>query len=388
LQAGKGEGARARVGGSVSELERRRRDQLAEAIVRRRDEVERRWLERIARAVGRSDLSTSELRNAMPEYLLRLAAGLWHESTASAGGVASWEAVAREHADARVRLGFDIDELVQDFVVLRQVLSEVLDEEEALYDARQSSRLADLIEGAVASAVKSYVEARDHELRRQHAEHVAFITHELRTPLSTAMLGVAQLRRGLSSALSPAAERILQTVERNHRKLDELIDGVLIVERGAHHLKPKLVRITVGRLLDDCLASARLAAEAKALRFEAHIDPSLEVHVDPNLAISAVDNVVQNAVKYTDEGTVEVSLEDRPNDVVVHVRDNCPGIPPVDLARLFEPFSRGDSRKPGTGLGLAIARRALEAQGGTIDVEPGEGRGCHFWLTLPKMQHH
>lgn len=377
----------ARVEQPAIELERGRRNELAEAIVRCRDTIEKVWLARITKSVNRPDVSPTELRNSMADYLHRLVDGLMTESSASAGGTASWESVAREHAEARVHLGFDIDQLVQDFIVLRQVLMEVLDEERVLYDVRQASKIADLIEGAIAAAVKSYVQSRDYDQRRIHAEHVGFVTHELRTPLSTAILGVAQLRRS-AGPMTPHQERMFEVIERNHHRLGELIEGVLLMEREAHDPKPRPRLLTIGELLAEPLASARLAAEAKGIGLQAKADGASVVHVDPVMAKSAIDNVIQNAVKYTDDGDVEVALEEHARDVVVHVRDNCPGISADELRSIFEPFRRGSSRKPGTGLGLAIARRALEAQGGTVDAESGAGHGCHFWITLPKAPAH
>jgi len=76
--------------------------------------------------------------------------------------------------------------------------------------------------------------------------------------------------------------------------------------------------------------------------------------------------------------------EDR-DGFTVHVRDTCDGISKEEIRTIFEPFNRGTTGKSGTGLGLAIARRAVEAQGGTIQVESGEPSGCHFWITLPKQ---
>lgn len=367
--------------------ERSRRERLADAIVRRHDEIERRWLERVASHGQRSASGTSELRNSMPEYLLRLAEGLLQEDTAQAGGSSSWETVARRHAETRLQLGFDIHELVQDFILLRHVLFEILEEEGVLYDIRQPLKLADLIEGAIAAAVSSYAESRDYEVRKQHAEHVAFVTHELRSPLSTAALAAAQLRNTLSS--SPEHGRILAVIDRSHRRLGELIDGVLRVERGAYALRPVLAAVTMGQILDEPLTAAKLAADAKGIALDVRVDPAVIVQVDLKLTISAIDNVVQNAIKYTDEGEVELVVEESAHELVIHVRDNCPGIAHEDLATIFEPFRRGKSAKPGAGLGLAIARRALEAQGGTIHAasgEPGRPRGCHFWLTLPKPQ--
>jgi signal transduction histidine kinase len=359
-----------------------KRAALADAILRRRDDIDREWLEQMTRAVKRQDVSPTELRNSMPLYLERLADGLRLADSAKAGGTASWRNVAREHADTRVRLGFDIDQLVQEFIVLREVIFGVLKEEHILDGFEQASAISELIEGAIAAAVKSYVESRDFELRRQTAEHIGFVTHELRNPLTTAMLAATQLRRSLP--LTEEQSRMFDILERNHRRLAELIDGVLIVERDTHSLRPKPETIPMADLIAEPVASAKVTAAAKGLHLEAHFDPELLVQVDPKLTTSAIENVVLNAVKYTDEGDVRVDVEDNPGQVVVHVRDSCRGLSREELRTIFEPFRRGHHGKSGSGLGLAIARRAVESQGGTIHAESGRGRGCHFWLTLPK----
>jgi len=143
----------------------------------------------------------------------------------------------------------------------------------------------------------------------------------------------------------------------------------------------------LGQILAEPLATAKLGAEAKRLNLMTKFDPDVIVEVDPKLAMSAIDNVVQNAVKYTDEGDIEVTVDDHPTEVVVHVHDSGPGLSKMELKSVFEPFRRGSTSKPGTGLGLAIARRAVGAQGGTIHAESEKGKGCHFWLTLPKPRH-
>jgi signal transduction histidine kinase len=362
--------------------DRERRARLADVISRRRQEIEHRWLDKIEVVIQRPGVTRTELRDSMPEYLVRLADGLRQADTAQLGGTKSWENVARQHAEDRVRLGFDIDHVVRDFIVLRQVLFAVVEEEHLDLRAQELGTVADLIEGAIAASVKSYIESRDYEARRLEAEHVGFITHELRNPLTTAMLGTAQLRKTVR--VTGEQERVFGTVERSQRRLAELIEGVLLVERDVHELTPKTAETKLGQLISEPVASARLAADAKGLHLRTHFDPELVLQVDPKLAKSAIENVVQNAVKYTDAGNIDVDVEDGKDEVVIHVRDTGPGIAPEDLGTIFEPFKRGQSGKPGSGLGLAIARRAVEVQGGSIHAESTAPRGSHFWLTLPK----
>ncbi len=361
------------------------RELLADVVVRCREEIEQRWIESVARSVKGRDISMTELRDSLPDYLLRLADGL-RQANPTGGGYATWETVARSHAAERVRLGFDIDQLVHEFIVLRQVILRVVESERgAPLDSADTRKLADLIEGAIQAAVKSYVASRDYEARKQEAEHIGFITHELRNPLTTAVLGTNQLAR--TGPLSVEQRRTLAIVERSQRRLAELIDSVLLVERDTYTLKAHPIVTTLGQVLEPTVSAARLAAETKGLHFEAVFDPDIVIHVDPKLASSALESVMENAVKYTELGDVQLLADDDPGEVVIHVRDSCPGISPAELQTIFEPFRRASSKQPGAGLGLAIARRAVEAQGGTIHAESGEEKGCHFWLTLPKAPH-
>lgn len=367
-----------------SGTERTDRSALADLIDARKDEIVARWTERVRTELPR-DVELTQLRDAMPDYLARLSEALRGGGSLAQSGSAVWEDVAREHAITRVRLGFDVRELVREFVVLRQVLAEISREHQAAFDVTQATRVADLIEAAVAVAVGTYVDARDYEARRKQAEHIGFLAHELRSPLTAVRMSAARLRRTVPKEDAEP----LDVLERNVQRLQSLIDGVLHAERlEAGKVEPQVADIELGELLDHSMEAARMAADEKGIAFRADYDPKLLVRADQELGSHAIQNLVDNAVKYTDTGGVEVVAETTSDHVTVHVRDTCPGLSHEELKVIFEPFERGRRHgKPGSGLGLAIARRAIETQGGTIGAEsPGE-RGCHFWITLPRSHH-
>jgi two-component system sensor histidine kinase TorS len=110
----------------------------------------------------------------------------------------------------------------------------------------------------------------------------------------------------------------------------------------------------------------------------------LRVEIDPTLTRSVIENLADNGVKYTEEGYFELAVDETPDAIVIHTRDSCHGLSSEELRTIFEPFQRGRTRQTGTGLGLAIARRAVEAQGGSIHAESPAAEGCHFWVRLPK----
>jgi signal transduction histidine kinase len=364
------------------------RSRLADAIERRAQDIEQRWLERVQEelaATGRQ-IPPTDLRDSIGEYLVRLAHALRGRGSIESGGSEAWAEIAREHALTRVRLGFDIDQLVREFVLLRRILFDVAQEEVIVADAQHSERLADLIEAAIATAVKSYVESRDAADRRARAEHIGFLTHELRNPLTTAMMAATRLRR--RPQIVEAGADILDMLDRGLNRVRSMIDGILLTERlEAREMECHPVDITFGQLMPEATRAAEFEAKNKAISFTTRYEPSLEIRADPTLALSALQNVIDNAVKFTDRGHVHVVVDDQPSEAIVHIYDNCEGLPPEAVSTIFEPFKRGHSGKAGTGLGLAIARRAVEAQGGRIGVDSSVGQGCHFWLTFPKPKH-
>jgi signal transduction histidine kinase len=361
--------------------------QLGRLIAENRAEIEQRWLERVRSEIDRdSTIEPTQLRDGMPDYLRRIAAMLEQSAVPSDTDAREiWLDVAREHGVTRVRIGFDIGQLVREFVLLRHVIREVISERGGPLHTL-GAVLADILDAAIGEAVRAYVEARDHQARRKQAEHIGFLTHELRNPLATATLTASQLRRELGGAQH---SRTLERLERSHQRLSELIERVLRAEKiEAGHFRTHPVDVSLGIVLDAVFDTPQAVAAAKGLEFRVSYDTNIALHVDPLLTRSAIQNLVENAIKYTEHGWVEVSAEERTDDIVIHFRDSCAGIPPDDLHRIFEPFERGaahrQGQQEGTGLGLAIARRAIEAQGGVVGAESPEPMGCHFWIVLPK----
>jgi signal transduction histidine kinase len=358
---------------------------LGEIIDETRGEIEQRWLRRVQEDVARcANVEITQLRDGLPDYLKALAVLLRKgEERELEMGEQTWSDIAREHGVMRVRIGFDITELIREFVVLRHVIRGVLEEKHALGGGPDTeSLLTDLLDGAITAAVRAYVEARDYDARRAHAEQVAFLTHELRNPLSSAMLSAAQLR---GRATTDEVRHLLDVLDRSHHRLEALIDGVLLTKRleaGDFECKPTTLKL--GQLMETALEAARAVASKKGVDFHVEYDPEIEVEMDPALTRSAVQNLADNAAKYTDSGHVDVTVNEREDELEIHVRDNCLGISPEELKTVFEPFKRGTTGKSGSGLGLAIARRAIEAQGGSIHAESSDQPGCHFWISLPK----
>lgn len=266
-----------------------------------------------------------------------------------------------------------ISQLVHEFVVLRRVLFDIVQKHDPELCPADTD-LTELLDSAIGVAVQSYVDARDFEMRRAQAANIGFLIHELRQPLSTALLTSASLRTRAVSEQLPK----LDALERNLRRIAELINSVLLTEKlEAGEVQLQLRETTLGELMEP-VESLRKAAERKGLRLRATYDPELTVVVDPTLTRSVIQNLVENAVKYTDHGVIDVSVTQARDEIVLNVCDTCQGLSREELLTIFEPFKRGRTNKSGTGLGLAIVRRAVEAQGGRIHAESPGPSGCRF----------
>jgi signal transduction histidine kinase len=129
-------------------------------------------------------------------------------------------------------------------------------------------------------------------------------------------------------------------------------------------------------------------ATAKGLKFTAVLEELMPMaHGDARSVSQILLNLVGNAIKFTDQGEVEIRAKTDEGQFVLTVRDTGPGIPDADQERIFGEFQQIDNsntrKKGGTGLGLAISKRMVEMQGGTISVDSVLGQGSTFRVVLP-----
>ncbi|CAA9294503.1 MAG: hypothetical protein AVDCRST_MAG77-5047 [uncultured Chloroflexi bacterium] len=252
-------------------------------------------------------------------------------------------------------------------------------------------------QGRITAAVTAFHDVG--ERKRAEAERAALlgaVTHDLKNPL-TAISGVVQVlqRQAAAGQLSP--ERLNDrlavlagAVTRMRTQLDEMTQTV---EWSEGVTAPALARrpIDLVELARGVAAGRQLGTESHDIRVEVTetADEGLVVEVDPARMERVLDNLLANAVKYSPRGgAITVTVRREPGCegwAVVAIRDEGIGIPPADLPRVFERFRRGSNvgRLPGTGIGLAAAKQIVEAHGGAIAAESGEGEGSTITVRLP-----
>lgn len=244
-------------------------------------------------------------------------------------------------------------------------------------------------ESTMRTALKRLAEqnVRLQELDRAKDEIVALVSHDLRTPL-TSIRGYTELLR-TGHGVDERGQRFIEVIERNSRRLLELVDDLLVVAQ--HRVGAFTVRVDeldLAQLVSESLATFAPAAAAKQIALVQRVDGSAPVVGDAARLGRMLDNLVANAVKFTQPGgVVEVGLTMSGGRVVLRVRDNGPGIAPGNQAHIFDHFARAREADGGglrgIGLGLAIARAIAEAHAGTIGLDSSPGTGATFWVDLP-----
>jgi signal transduction histidine kinase len=218
---------------------------------------------------------------------------------------------------------------------------------------------------------------------------LAWVGHDLRTPLTSVRLIVEALADGVVEDPS-TIQRYLQTAQRDIRSLSRLIDDLFeMAQLDAGGLQLKLCPNSISDLVSDTLESFSAQAAHQSVTLKGSIAPGVDlVLLDAQQIGRVLANLVSNALQYTPSGgTVEVSAWATTGGVQVQVCDTGDGIAAEDLPHIFEQFYRGEKSRSratgGAGLGLAIAKGIIEAHGGHIGVKSMPGDGTCFLFTLP-----
>jgi signal transduction histidine kinase len=230
--------------------------------------------------------------------------------------------------------------------------------------------------------------ARERALETSRRELVAWVSHDLRTPLA----GLRAMAEALEDevVIDPREVSHYHTqIRRETDRLSSMIDDLFELSKihaGALRLSPRLVGLE--DLVAEVVLSTEPVARAKGIRLAGSAIRGVPVLIDTPEMGRAVRNLVTNAIRHTPpSGLVEVLGEIKGGMACVRVADACGGIPPADLPRVFDVAFRGESaRTPdpsgAAGLGLSIARGIVEAHSGQIGVR-NVGPGCEFVIRLP-----
>ncbi|WP_410567600.1 SpoIIE family protein phosphatase [Amycolatopsis sp. cmx-4-61] len=254
----------------------------------------------------------------------------------------------------------------------------------------------DLVAGHLAAGIAS---ARSYQAQQRRAEELAEldqakttffsnISHEFRTPL-TLILGPVQELRGRWADGDQRAREELEVVHRNSLRLSKLVNTLLDFSRiEAGRMQARYEPVDLAAVTAELASVFRSAIEKAGLTFRVDC-PSLgePVHLDRGMWERVVFNLLSNALKFTFDGSIAVTVGRDDDRAVVTVADTGVGVPAAEMPRLFERFHRIENTRArsgeGSGIGLALVRELVELHGGTIAADSVEGAGTAFVIRLP-----
>jgi signal transduction histidine kinase/CheY-like chemotaxis protein len=270
---------------------------------------------------------------------------------------------------------------------LEEMRDRKADLEQALGDLVHANRQL-----ALASERMGVLRTIAEDAQKAKATFVAKVSHEFRTPLNM-IIGLVSLMvdspQIYAVALSPDMRKDLQIVYRNCQHLAQMVNDILnLTQMETGRLVLHRERFDLGEMIGSSVSAVQPLLDKKQLYLVQEIPSDLpSIYCDRTRIQQVVLNLISNAARFTEEGGVTVSVEQKGQQVVVRVRDTGSGIAPDDVGRIFEPFCQGSDAlwrdRTGSGLGLTISKQFVELHGGRIWVESEPGVGATFSFSLP-----
>jgi len=230
---------------------------------------------------------------------------------------------------------------------------------------------------------------------RNYIEMLGFVTHELKNPLTSAIMGLYTVKDGYLGELNAAQKKSLESVAksldyfqdmvRNYLDLSRLEQGQLVANKRSFKLQEAVI--------GPSLESLERQMQDRHIVVDNRVPGKLVVNADPTLMRVVYDDLISNAVKYGREGgSILLEADERSDKLTLSVRNDGEGIPPEKQTQLFKRFSRLDTPsatgKKGTGLGLYICKEIVEKHGGEIWADSKIGEWVKFSFTLPNNVEH
>jgi len=366
-------------------------DRLAALIRSEHHALLARWRQQVRELPSAQHLDVPTLNDHVPQLIEELAAALKARSDETIPEALS-EASPPAHGMQRVQDGYDIEEVVAEYNILRGCIHDLAQANGLILQGAPFHILNRVLDGAIGLAVKTFATARALEVRGRREEYLSFVAHDLRTPLNAISLATRVLELAAPARRAAAAHtQMFKTLRRNVQHLDALVDKVIEENTGLlSELGIKLERRTfdLWPLVEALVHDLHPVAHAAGTRLLNQVPDDLVVYADAGLLRRVFQNVIGNAIAYTPRGQVVIGARQFGPERAFEcwVSDNGAGIPQERVAKVFDKSETDPDKEGGWGLGLAIVKTFVEAHDGSVSVESREGLGSTFRFTLPPRQ--
>jgi signal transduction histidine kinase len=231
------------------------------------------------------------------------------------------------------------------------------------------------------------------DLDKLKTEFLSLASHQLRSPLTAIKGYSSMLLDGDYGEINPKAKETVDRIFLSSNNLAMVVEDLLNVSKiESGGMKYEMIDFDLGEVVAETSKEFSIIAEKKGLKLICDVDMSQKymVNGDKEKLRQIVINLIDNSIKYTKEGSLNVSVIKKENKIVFFVKDTGMGIPPKIKDTLFEKYARGEGSKinpSGSGLGLYLAKQIVEAHKGRIWAESeGEGKGSTFLMELAEVK--
>ena len=363
-------------------------DRLASLITQEHDALLSRWREQVRELPCARHLDTPTLNDHIPSLIKELAAALKARSDETIPE-ALCEGTPPAHGAQRVQDGFDIEEVVAEYNILRGCVHDLADTNGLNLQGKPFHIINRVLDEAIGLAVQTYATQRAMEVQQRREEYLSFVAHDLRTPLNAISLAGRILeRKSEDQGGGGETGQMLKTLRRNVQHLETLVAKVIEENTNLQtEIGIKLERreFDLWPLVEALIHDLHPVAGTWSTKLINKVPDDLVVYADAGLLRRVFQNLIANAINYTPRGEVIIDANEISEEegVEIWVRDDGAGIPAERIDKVFDLLETDPLKEGGTGLGLAIVKTFVEAHGGEVIVESTEGVGSKFRFTLP-----
>jgi len=364
-------------------------NELAVLITNQREALLLAWRQQVRQLPSAQHLDTPTLNDHIPGLLEELAQALRARSEQTIPKALA-EGSSPVHGSERFREGYDIEEVVAEYNILRGRIHD-LAENNGLSLRGESFHIVNrVLDQAIGLAVKTYAAEQAFEVQKRREEYLAFVAHDLRTPLNAIAVAANVLedafRAGSAGDIDSAW--MLKALHRNVQQLQALVEKIIEENtnlRSENGIKVERREFDLWPLVEGLIYDLRPKAQRNSTRFVNEVPQDFVVYADASLLRRIFQNLLSNAIKHTSHGVVTIgACQSNPDPTVeCWVKDTGTGIPKEHLDKVFEKFESGSENEGGLGLGLAIAKTFVEAHGGSVSVRSQPMIGSEFRFILP-----
>lgn len=358
---------------------------LATLIRAQRSALLTRWREQIRELPSAHQLDVPTLNDHMPRLLDALAGALDAASDQTIPD-AIRQGSAHAHGLQRFEDGFDIEEIVGEYNVLRGCIHDLATEHGINLQGKPFHIINRVLDQAIGLALQTYSTQRALDVERRRHEYLSFVAHDIRTPLSALALAGRVLELTLpKSGYDTNSAQMLKVLHRNVRQLEQLV--IQVLEENLHLQEDDGIKLErrsfdLWPVVESLIADLRSLCEQGGTLVN-DVPDELVVFADARLLGRVLQNLVANAIRYAPGGCVTVGARELGDGIECWVSDNGSGIAAELLGKVFEKGETDPETSDGMGLGLAIVKTFVEAHGGSVGVESSQGAGATFRFTLP-----